>query len=61
MSKEQYIDAHEQLINEYLDRHPEATWDQAYELLADKAYDRYRDNLADLADQARQRKKDEQL
>jgi hypothetical protein len=61
MTKEMYIEAHEQLIEEYLEKHPEATWDQAYELLADKAYDRYRDNFADLVDQARQRKKDEQL
>ena len=59
--RELYIQAHEELIAEYLENHPNATEVQAYDLMADKAYDRYRDKFADQVDQARQRKKDEQL
>lgn len=50
MSKEMYIDAHEQLIEEWLEEHPGATWSQAYEATADGAWDRARDKLADMAD-----------
>lgn len=42
MSKELFIAAHEQLIEEYLERHPDATDAEAYEATADKADDRYR-------------------
>ena len=59
--RELYIQAHEELIAEYLEKHPNITEAEAYDLTADKAYDRYRDKFADLVDQARQRKKDEQL
>ena len=55
--KELYIAAHEELIAQYLDDHPEATDAEAYEATADGAYDRYRDKLADLADAARDRAK----
>lgn len=58
MSKELFIAAHEQMIEEYLERHPDATEADAYEKTADGAYDRYADNLADMMDQARQRAKD---
>jgi hypothetical protein len=61
MSKEMYIDSHEQLIQEFMEKFPDADYFEAYDKCADKAYDRYRDNFADLVDQARQRKKDEQL
>lgn len=60
MSKEIYIAAHEELIGEYLERHPNATEAQAYDITADAAYDRYRDKYADMVDRARQRAKDEQ-
>lgn len=53
MSKEHFIAAHEQLVEEYLEAHPEATEAQAYDRTADAAYDRMRDNLADLADHYR--------
>jgi len=33
----QYISAHEELIEEYLKDHPEATWEAAYEITADAA------------------------
>lgn len=56
--KELFIAAHEELVQEYLDRHPEATWEQAYDLTADKADARYRSKFADLIDAAKQRAKD---
>lgn len=58
MSKEIYIAAHEELIEQYLERHPNATEAEAYDKTADGAYDRYRDKYADMVDQARQRHKD---
>jgi hypothetical protein len=58
MSKELYIAAHEELIEQYLEVHPEATEAEAYDRTADGAYDRYRDKYADMADAAKQRAKD---
>ena len=58
MSKELFMAAHEQLVDEYLEAHPEASWDEAYEATADGAWDRLRDNLADRADYLRQARKD---
>lgn len=58
MSKELFMAAHEQMIEEYLERHPNATEAEAYEKTADGAYDRYTDNFADMIDQARRRAKD---
>ena len=60
MSKELFIAAHEQMIEEYLERHPNATEAEAYEKTANGAYDRYRDNFADMVDRARQYAKDSQ-
>ena len=51
--KDQYMFAHEQLIEEYLEHHPECSWDQAYNDCADSAYDRMKDNMADMIDRAR--------
>lgn len=59
MSKDHFIAAHEQLVAEYLDRHPNADWRKAYDATADHAYDRMRDNLGDLADRAKMRAKEE--
>lgn len=61
MSKDDYIRAHEREVADYLDRHPNATWDEAYDRTADRAYDRMREELADKADHYRQMKKDEEL
>lgn len=58
MSKELYIAAHEELIAEYLEAHPNATEAEAYERTADQAMDRMRDKYADMIDDARQRRKD---
>lgn len=59
MSKELFIAAHEQLIEEYLDAHPEATEAEACKATEDRIDDRYRDNFADMVDAVRQRAKDE--
>jgi hypothetical protein len=61
MSKEWFIDAHEQLVDKYLEAHPNATWAQAYDRTADSAYDRMRDILADAADHYRDMAKDRGL
>ena len=58
MSKEQYIAAHEREVAEYLDRNPNASWTDAYERTADRAWDRMREEMADRADWLRQRQKD---
>lgn len=57
MSKELFIAAHEELIEEYLERHPEADWHEAYEATADFIQDRYADNIGDMIDRARDRAK----
>lgn len=59
MSKELFIAAHEELIERFLEKHPEATEAEAYDKTAGRAYDRMVDNLADRADTLRQRAKDE--
>ncbi len=61
MSKELFIQAHEELIERYLEAHPCATEAEAYERTADRAYGRMTDKLADMADTLRQRAKDGQL
>ena len=58
MTKELYIEAHEELIEEYMKEFPTVTWEQAYDLTADKAYDRYTSKLGDLIDQVRMSHKD---
>lgn len=50
MSKDLYIAAHEDLIDEYLETHPDASWSRAYEVTADAAYTRMADRMADMAD-----------
>lgn len=53
--KDLYMAAHEALIAEYEDAHPNAT--DAYERTADAAYGRMTDMLADRIDAARDRMK----
>lgn len=55
--KELFIAAHEELIEAYLEKHPDADWSEAYEKTSDAAYDRYKDKFADLLDAAKDRKK----
>lgn len=56
--KELFIAAHERLIEEYLERHPNATEQRAYDATADRAYDRMTDDMADRADVLRLRAKE---
>lgn len=58
MSKEAFIAAHEALVDEYMERHPDADFAVAYEATADNAYARMVDSLADRADHIRQMRKD---
>jgi hypothetical protein len=55
--KELCIAAHEELIQEYLDEHPDAGWGEAYEATSGKIDGRYTDKVADMADAARTRAK----
>jgi hypothetical protein len=57
--KDQFIAAHEELIEQYLEQHPNATEAEAYDATADGAYGHMTDKLADRADAIRQRMKDE--
>lgn len=58
--KDAYMAMHEELIEQYMEDHPDADWTEAYEATADGAYDGMRDRLADKADALRQRQKDGQ-
>ena len=57
--KELYVAAHERAIEMYLEKNPDATEEQAYDATADIAYEMMGDRMADLADMARMREKDE--
>ena len=61
MSKEIFMAAHEELVEEYLIEHPDAEWDEAYEATADAAGDACREKFADMIDAARMRKKYEDV
>lgn len=61
MSKELFFLAHEQLVSEYLDEHPDADWSEAYEKTSDKAYDRMLDLASDQIDAAMARLEDERF
>jgi hypothetical protein len=50
MSKELFMDAHEELIEEYMELHPEVSEAVAYDRTADFAHDRMTDKLYDHAD-----------
>lgn len=55
MSKELFIAAHEQLIEEYLNEHPDADWSEAYERTGDAAHNRMCENIASMIDAAKDR------
>ncbi len=56
--KDLYIDAHMELVEQYLENHTEATEAEAYDLCADKAYDRMVDKLADQSDYLRKARRE---
>lgn len=45
MSDDLFIQHHENLINRYMDIHPEADWTDAYEATTQEAYDTYGDYM----------------
>ena len=53
MSKELWIQAHDELVEEFLEEYPDATWEEAYDKCAEHASERMGDNLASLGDQLR--------
>lgn len=58
MSKELFIAAHEELIEQYMEAHPDAGWSEAYDKTSDAAYGRMQEKLADMADAAHEQTKD---
>lgn len=56
--KDWFMAAHEQLIEEYMEEHPEASDDEAYKATEDGAYDRMCDNMAAAGDAAHDRMKE---
>ena len=57
MSKEMWIAAFDQLVEEYQMEHPEATDDEAYAWAEKHTDAKYADNVGALIDQARDRAK----
>ena len=57
MSKDLFMAAHDELVEEYMNDHPDATFEQAYNAVEHLIDDRYRDKLADIGDAARDRAK----
>lgn len=53
--KDMFIEAHEELMAEYLEEHPDADPDDAYDIVADHAYERMRDNMWNRADALKDR------
>jgi hypothetical protein len=58
MSKELWLQAHEDLVAEYLDLNPGTSWSLAYEITADHVNDRLRDRYAEMIDHARMMEKE---
>lgn len=58
MTKEIWIAAHEELIEEYLDANPDATEAEAVEATVDKVDDRYANSMGDIIDRARDQMRD---
>jgi hypothetical protein len=56
--KELFIEAHEELVTEYLEAHPDASEQEAYDATADAADERFKDKLGLLTDRAMQAHKD---
>ena len=59
--KEIFIEEHDRLIAQYLEAHPNATEDQAYDATGDAAYCAMQDKFADMVDREFQAEKDGRL
>ncbi len=60
MSKALWIQAHDELVEEYMEENPSVSWEQAYDRTAEHASERMGDNLADLGDRLRKEMKEQQ-
>lgn len=58
MKKDFYIETLELMISDYMDEHPEITWEQAYKAIAGKVYDVALDRMAEMADWYREMQED---
>jgi hypothetical protein len=58
--RELYMAAHEELMARWLEDHPGASEDEAYDKTADAAYGHMTDKLADMADRLRKEAKERQ-
>jgi hypothetical protein len=58
MKKDFYLETLELLISDYMDEHPEVTWDEAYKAIVDRVYDVALDRMADMADYYRDMQED---
>ncbi len=56
--KEIFMEAHEELVAEYMAAHPDADEQDAYDLLADAAYSRMQEKYAAMIDHARDLRKE---
>jgi len=52
--KDLYMTAHDELIAEYMDKHPDADEAKVYDAMAGAAFDRMRDRYADMFDAAQE-------
>ena len=59
--KDLFMEAHEELAAEMLERHPFMDEAKAYDITADAALDRMIDRIADMTDRARMEAKDRGL
>ena len=53
------MECHDQLIEEWMEDHPDADFSQAVDATADKAYARTIDRIADMADAIKDRMKEQ--
>lgn len=60
MSKQQWLQAHEDLVAEFLEMNPGVSWSLAYELTAKHVDDRVADNYAAQIDHWRSMQKDQE-
>lgn len=56
--KDGFINAHDELIDEYMERNEGATLDEANDATEPQIWERYQDNLADAIDRANDERKE---
>lgn len=50
MSKDLWLEAHDKLITEYMERHPDSTWEEAYDRTVNQVDERAADLYAAMID-----------